>query len=192
VALTVLSDHHDIGDRLAPAQLVAVVLERADEDHRALERGDPRGQAVAAVQVSGQAQVHGRDQPVDRAGRPRPAEQHDVLVARPHSGTDDLAGVLAEAGGLQAGAGALGVGVAVPGQHGGPDQVLDEVQRAAGCGVVGVGDAPWTVGAVQHLALADHPAPDALDQPLAAHHAFLSRGAVIRDGYLMRALGRSG
>lgn len=170
VTVDVLADRHHVRDRLSPGQLVAVVLERSDEDHRALVRGDVVGQAVAAVEVGGEAQVQGGDQPVDRAGRPRPAEQHDVLLTRADRLTDDLASVLAKAGRLQAGARALGVGVAVERQHGGADEVLDEVQRAARRRVVGVGDAPRTVGAVEHLALTDHPAPHALDQPLAARH----------------------
>ena len=43
VAVGVLRDDHDVGDRLAPRQLVGVVLERADEDDRAApQRGSRR------------------------------------------------------------------------------------------------------------------------------------------------------
>ena len=43
VAVGVLGDDDDVGDRLAPRQLVRVVLERADEDHRSLFGGDVAG-----------------------------------------------------------------------------------------------------------------------------------------------------
>ena len=42
VAVGVLGADHDVGDRLAPRQLVGVVLERADEHHGPLVGGDVR------------------------------------------------------------------------------------------------------------------------------------------------------
>ena len=39
VAVGVLADHHHLGDRLAPGQLVGVVLERPGEHHRPLPGG---------------------------------------------------------------------------------------------------------------------------------------------------------
>src|SRR5262249_53148407 len=44
------------------------------------------------------------------------------------------------------------------------DEVLDKAQRAAGCGVVRVRDAPRTVRAVKHVAVADHATPNPGDQ----------------------------
>ena len=52
----------------------------------------------------------------------------------------DLARLLAKAGRLQPGAGRLGVRVGVPGENLVIDEALDELQRAAGCRVVGVRD----------------------------------------------------
>ena len=51
VAVGVLVDHDDVGDRLAPRQLVGVVLERPDEHDRALGLGDPARQRVARVEI---------------------------------------------------------------------------------------------------------------------------------------------
>ena len=69
VPVLVLGDHDDVGERLAPGQLVRVMLERPDEDHRALALGDVRRQAVAAVEIGGQPQVEDADQLVDRSRR---------------------------------------------------------------------------------------------------------------------------
>src|SRR4029079_2626944 len=48
----VLRDGHDRGDGLAPGELVAVMLVRADEDDRPLPGRDPLGEAVASVEVA--------------------------------------------------------------------------------------------------------------------------------------------
>ena len=50
-SVVVLRDHHDIRQRLAPGQLVAVVLVGADEDDRARRDGDRRPQVVAIVEA---------------------------------------------------------------------------------------------------------------------------------------------
>ena len=69
------------------------------------------------------------DHLVDRAGRAGAGEDdHGLLVAADRV-ADDLPGVLAQPGGLQAGAGGLGVGVGVAGQHLVADEVLDEARR---------------------------------------------------------------
>ena len=47
-------DDDDIGDALAPDQLVAVVLVRADEDDRPIFSGDVLGQVVAVLELGGQ------------------------------------------------------------------------------------------------------------------------------------------
>ena len=99
----VLVDGHDIGDRLAPGQLVGVVLVGADEDDRSLVGGDVTRQAVARIEVSRDAQVEDADELVHRGRRARTAEDDGVLVAVGAAGlADDVAGVLAEAGRLQA------------------------------------------------------------------------------------------
>ena len=71
VAVGVLGDRHDVGDRLAPGQLVGVVLERPDEHHRPLVGRDRAAEVVAVVEVGREAQVEDADQLVDRAGRSR-------------------------------------------------------------------------------------------------------------------------
>ena len=71
VALAVLADHHHVRDGLAPGQLVAVVLVRADEHDRPLVRRDPRAQVPAVVEVRRDAQVEHVHEPVDRRGGAR-------------------------------------------------------------------------------------------------------------------------
>ena len=83
VAVRVLGDGHDVADRLAPRQLVGVVLERADEHDRALVGRDVRRQVVAVVEVGGDAQVEDADQLVDRRRRARAAEDDDVSSSPP-------------------------------------------------------------------------------------------------------------
>src|SRR5919108_5770173 len=77
-AAGVLANRHDIRDRLPPGQLVRVVLVRADEDDRPLRR----------------RQVEEPHELVDRAGRPRAAEENDVVVAPVHGTVNDPTGVL--------------------------------------------------------------------------------------------------
>ncbi len=161
VPVGALRDDHDVGDRLAPGQLVAVVLERADEDHGALVGRDARGQAVPVVEVGREAQVEDPDELVDRAGRARPGEDHGRRVVTAHALLDDPAGVLAQPGRLQPRSAGLGVGVRVARQHLGADEVLDEVQRAPARGVVGVGDPAPSVRALHDLVVADDAGADA-------------------------------
>jgi hypothetical protein len=59
VPVGVLADGDDVGDRLAPGQLVGVVLEGADEDDRPLSRRDLLAQVVAVVEVARDAQARG-------------------------------------------------------------------------------------------------------------------------------------
>jgi hypothetical protein len=153
---------HDVGSGLAPGQLVGVVLVGPDQDDRALVGAAPGGGPGLPVVRAGQSQD--RHQLVDRGGGAGAAEEHQVVLGAADGLVDQPAGVLAQPGGLQAGGRALGVGVGVAGQHGVADEVLDEVQGAAGGGVVGVGDAARAVGAVPHLALADHAGAHPLQQ----------------------------
>ena len=127
----VLGDHLDVGDRLAPGNLVGVVLVRTDEHHRPLGLRDPLEEPVAGGEVRRQPQVENVDQLEDRRGGAGAAEDHHVVVGAAHGPVDDPAGVLAEAGRLQAGARGLGVGVGVQGQDLVADEVLDEGQRPA-------------------------------------------------------------
>ena len=117
--------------------------------------GDVRREVVAVVEVGGDAQVEDADELVDGAGAARAAEEHEGVVVGPDGVVDDAAGVLTQPGGLQAGAGALGVGVCVPGQDLVPDEVLDEAEGAAGGRVVGVGHPAGAVGAVHDLVVTD-------------------------------------
>jgi hypothetical protein len=146
----VLADRDDVGDRLAPWQLVRVVLVRADEHDRAFARVE-REQA---------------DELVDRSGRAGAAEQHHVVLAAPHGAMDDASGVLAQRGGVKARGRSLRVRVRVQRQHALADEVLDEGERAARGRVVGVHQPARPERPVEHRIVADHGAADPLDQLL--------------------------
>ena len=68
VAVGVLGDGDDVGDRFSPRDLVRVVLERADEHHRPVRERDVVGEVVPVVEVGGQPEV----QDADRACRSLP------------------------------------------------------------------------------------------------------------------------
>jgi hypothetical protein len=85
-------------------------------------------------------QLQDADQLVHRRGRPGPAADHQVIGGAADRIPDDPAGLLAQPGGRQPSPGALGMGVGVPRQHRIADEILDEVQRPAEGGVIGVGD----------------------------------------------------
>ena len=53
VAVRILGDNDHVGDRLTPGELVAVVLERPDEDDRSLARRDVAAQPVTVIEVLG-------------------------------------------------------------------------------------------------------------------------------------------
>ena len=65
VPVGVLADRDDVGDRLAPGELVGVVLEGADEDDRPLGRRDLGGEVVAVVELGRDAQAEDADELVD-------------------------------------------------------------------------------------------------------------------------------
>ena len=148
-------------------------------------RGIWRGEAVRVVELGRDADAEDADQLVDGAGRAGAGEDDHGLVVAADRVADDLAGVLAQPGGLQAGAGGLGVGVGVPGQHLVADEVLDEGQRPPGRGVVGVGDPARPERAPHHLVVADDAVADAADQ------AGSAGGASVMVHYAGRALPRS-
>ena len=160
----VLADRDDIGDRLAPRQLVAVVLVRPDEHERTLVERDVRAQRVSVVEVVGDAQVEDVDELVDRGGHPRPAEDDGVLVGATDGVADDAPRLLAEAAGLEPGPGRLRVRVRVERQHRVAQVVLDEGQRAAGCRVVRVRHAPDAERPGDRLVVADDRRADELDE----------------------------
>ncbi len=164
VPVGVLRDHDHVGDGLAPRQFVGVVLERADEDHGSLVGRDLLGEAVRVVELRGKADAQDPDHLVDRAGRPRAGEDHDRLVVAADGVPDDGAGVLAQPGGLQPGAGRLRVGVGVTRQDLVPDEFLDEVEPSTRRGVVGVGDPSGPERPPHHLVVADHRLPDAAQE----------------------------
>ena len=164
VAVGVLGDDDDVRDRLAPRQLVRMVLEGADEDHWALLRRDVRGEPVVVVERRREPQSEDADQLVDRAGCARAAEDDARLVGAPDGVVDDLARVVAQAARLQARARRLGVRVRVARQHLVADQVLDEPERAPARRVVRVGDPAGAERPPHHLVVADHRLPDALQQ----------------------------
>ena len=171
-AVGVLGDLDDVGDRLAPGQLVRVVLVRPDEHHRPLALRDVRSQAVAGVDVGRQSEVEARDERVDRAGRARAAEEHRVLVRVAAACLEDQpAGVLAEPGGLHAGARGLAVGVRVQRKHGVADVVLDRCERPSRRGVVRVRDPAETPRAHDGLVGADHRVPDPVEHRAIVRHA---------------------
>jgi hypothetical protein len=155
LAVGVLADLDHLGGRLAPGQQVGVVLERPDQHHRP---GPGRDRRPPQLQQAGQLG--------HRPGGPRPAEHDQVLVGTADGLVDQLAGVLAQAGGVAAGPRALGVGVGVARQDLVADGVLDEVEGLARRGPVGVGDPPRLERPGQRVAVADDPAADPLDQRL--------------------------
>ena len=164
VPVGVLGNGDHIGNRLAPRDLVGMVLERPDEDDRALIGGDVLREVVAVVEIGREPKVHDADQLVDCAGRPGPAEDHAGFLVATDGIANDPASILTQSGRLQSGARRLGVGVGVTGKDLVADEVLDEAQRPPRGGVVGVGDAMWPVWAVHHLIVADDGFADALQQ----------------------------
>ena len=151
----VLMDGDDVGDGLAPGDLVGVVLVGAEEDHRTLGRRDVGRQVVLVVEDRRDPQAEDPDQLGDRAGAARAGEEHDRVAVAAHGLADDLAGLLAQPAGLQPGAAGLGVGVGVARQHLVADEVFEKRECPAGGGVVGVGDPALTVRRGHHVVLAD-------------------------------------
>src|SRR3954447_17736113 len=151
----VLRDLDDIGDRLAPRQLVGVVFERPDEHHRpvvGLDRCRPR---VTVVELRRHAQAEDSHELVHRPGRAGAGEDDQHIVIAAERVPDDPARVLPQPRRLQARAARLGVRVRVPRQHLAADEVLDERQRPATRRVVGVGDPSRAVRPVGQRVVAD-------------------------------------
>ncbi len=164
VPVEVLGDDDDVGDRLAPRQLVGVVLVGADEDDRPGLRRDVPAEVMGVLEGAGDAQAEDPDELVDGTRAPRAGEDDDGVLVAADGVADDRPGILAQPGGLQAGAGGLGVRVGVAGQDLVADEVLDERQRPAGGGVVGVGHPARAVRPREHLVVADDALPDGAQQ----------------------------
>ena len=165
VPVGVLGADHDVGDRLAPRQLVGVVLERADEDDRPLVGRDVVGEVRAGPRAPrGSAGRGCRSAWRSRRCCPSPAKITAQSSSAPHGLVHQPPRVLAQPRGLQAGAARLGVGVGVAGEHLAPDEVLEEADRAAGRRVVGVRHPTRPERARHHVVVADHRLPDPAQQ----------------------------
>jgi hypothetical protein len=175
VAVEVLRDDDDVGDRLTPGQLVGVVLVRADEHHRPRLGRDVAAQVMGVLKPAGDAQAEDADELVDRPGAARSGEDDDGVLVAADGVADDRARVLAQPGGLQASAGRLGVGVGVSGEDLVADEVLDEREGTAGGGVVGIGDPARAVGAGKDLVVTDDALADGAQQR-AVHTARIASG----------------
>ena len=84
----VLADRDDLGDRLAPGQLVRVVLVRADEHHRPLARGSEREQpdravSIAPVEPEPQKRTTSSGPPSTARWMTRRASSRSAVVCRP-------------------------------------------------------------------------------------------------------------
>ena len=155
VTVSVLGNHHDVRDGLAPREFVGMMLERSDEDHRPLLGRDDITEVVTVVQTRGDAESEDADELVDRAGATGSGENHHSVRVAAEGLHDDRAGVFAEPRGLQTGAAGLGMSVGVTREHLVPDEVLQEAQRSTRRGVVGVGDPAWPIRSWHDLVIAD-------------------------------------
>src|SRR3970282_1021664 len=117
---------YDVRERLAPGQLVRVVLVRPDEYDGPLTGWNARGQIVSRIEIARDAQVEHADELVDCSRRARPAEDHAMRVGPAHGVTDDAARLLTEPRRLEPRARAFRVRVGVQRQDRFPDVVLDE------------------------------------------------------------------
>ena len=163
-AVGVFVDHHHIGDRLPPRQLVGVMLVGADKHHRPLVLRDLLEKAVTGVEVCRDADVQNIDQLVDRGGGSGAGENHHVLVRTSDRLLDDLPGVFPEAGGLETRSRGLGVGVGVEGKHLGDDELLDKAQGMARRRVVRIGDPPQAIRSVDRTIFTDQGVADRFEK----------------------------
>ena len=110
---------------------------------------------------------------------PEPQKMTQSSSPPPTARMDDLARVVAELRRLAAGAARLGVRVRVERHHLFADELLDERDRAARRGVVGVGDAARTVGTFERVVVTDDRGANRFDQPsaLGMHPVQISRFA---------------
>ena len=166
MAVVVLVDRHHVGDRLAPRQLVGVVLEGADEDDRSLGRRDGLEQVVPIVEVGRQPQVEHVDERLMAVVEPEPQKITACSSVAPTAARMMSRASSRKREVWRPGARRLGVGVGVQRQHRVADVVLDEGQRPAGRGVVGVGDPARPERAGHRLVVADDGGTDGVDERL--------------------------
>ncbi len=158
-----------------------MVLVGADEHDRALRRRDPGAQVPAIIEIGRDPQLEHVDEAVDGTGRAGSTE-HDGMARgiATHALEDQAAGLLAEAGRLEARAGGLRVGVRVQRQDGVPDVVLDEREGPPGRRVVRVGHASHPVRSGHGLVIADDGCTHQVDERVRPRTG--SRGAAIDGG----------
>ena len=174
-----IDDH--VGERLAPGQLVAVVLVGADEHDRTLVGRDrARGGRTGRRGRPG-ARISRQSRSLSIAPvEPEPAKRTtwSSLVAADRV-ADDRAGRPRGTGSSgDPVPGRLGVGVAVERQDRLADEVLDERQRSARGRVVGVRDAAQAERSDDRLVVADDGGADRLDE--ARRGARLVHGGMVR------------
>ncbi len=162
----VLPDHHHVGDRLPPRNLVGMVLIRTHEHDRPLSWRYVLGQRVQVIEHRRHPQPEDADQLGDGPGAARPREDDHAVVSTTDCGVDDLPRLLAQPRGLQTGAARLRVGVGIARQHLVADEVLDEAERPPRRGVVGVGHPSPAVRRLHHVVVTDHGVADQPQQCL--------------------------
>ena len=180
----VFADDHDVGNRLAPRQLIGVMFVRPHEHDWTLRFRNLRGKTETLIQAGRDPQFQNPDQLIHRCRRPGSAEDDQVIIGAADGVPDDPAGVLAQPRRLQPGSRALGMGVRIARQDRVADEVLDEVQCPPRGGVVRVGDAARAERTVDQLALADDAPPDPLEQRRRRHFGRQKRRVLL--GWLHR------
>jgi hypothetical protein len=165
-AVGVLPNRDDVGDRLTPRELVRVVLVRADEDDGPLLCRNRLRELEVVVEPSRNPEPENPQDGVDRPRRSRPAEEDDVVLGTADRLVDQPARILTQPCRLEACRRGLGVRVGVHRQHLVADEVLDEGQRPARRGVVGVDDPAAAERPVDDGVVTDHGCADLLDETL--------------------------
>jgi len=164
VAVGVLGDGDDVGDRFPPRQFVGMVLVRSDEHHREFPGRDAIGQAVLLIQSRRYPDAEHSHEMVNGPGGSRSAKQHGMLFCGADTPGNDLAGFFPEPGRLQAGARRFRMGVGVQRQHCIAEVILYERQRAPRSRVVGVGDPARSEWPVDDLVFTDYGCSNEIDQ----------------------------
>ena len=132
------------------------MLKRADENHRAFRQRDVLGKAVAVIEIRWNAKVHDSQQLVDCPGGARSAEDHTRLVVATNRVVNDSSGIFTQTGSLQPSARRLGMGVGVTGEYFFADVILNEGERPARGGVIGISDPVRPIRPVHHLVITNN------------------------------------
>src|ERR1700733_486049 len=141
-----------------------MMREWADKHCRALMRGNVRAETVALVQSCRDPQLEYADQLVHRGRRPGSAEDHQIIGCAAHRVPDDPPGILVQPAGPRGITVVFAYSVVIPRQHRVPEEVLDEIQRLARCGVAGMGDPARPERTHRQHAVVICTMADALDQ----------------------------